>query len=64
MAFTGEREFIERHLDYLWELMEELVLEAEKAIPDQFQAINERHEQLKTEYDDYHQRLGALPPRW
>ena len=64
MAFTGEREFIMNHLDYLWELLNEIALEAEKASPDQLEALSKRREKIREDYDFYFQRLGELPPRW
>lgn len=64
MAFTGEREFIHNHLDYLWSLMGELVEEKATAAPKRQSEIVNEYNKLKREYDGYFKRLGELTPRY
>lgn len=62
MAFTGEREFIQNHLDYLWSEMQSLLKENTTDATRQ-QEIDNEYAALERQYVDYYERLGQLWPR-
>ena len=64
MAFIGERAFLERQLDDLWELMCELEDEAKTASAERRVAIGHVCDAYKKDFDYYFKRLQECEIPW
>lgn len=62
MTIRGQRKWINRELDYLWSLIEELELESENATPERVLIIDQEYQALKERYQEFFDMLGELPP--
>lgn len=63
MAFTGEREYIQRELDYWWDVIEELREERPTASPERQAEIDKQLWEITLRYDVLYTQLGQLWPR-
>ena len=64
MAFIGERGFLERQLDDLWELMEAIVEYRENVGPEEWEQIDREYQELDDRYQYYFKRLQECEIPW
>jgi hypothetical protein len=64
MTYRGERAFIERELDYLWSVMQDVLAAKETARPEAMAELDNLYAEARQRFDWYRQRLDELLSPW